>query len=161
MTVVNTFGSTAPIVSCLATPTLLTIPTTFPRAIRSSARSCVFWRSARSASINTPGKFADELLATPITDHPPSTGASAVARPMPFDAPVMTMDLTIAAAQLLPSLPACRQATWRWRGETYPPTRPRRVVQAPSRSHNSSPMPLYQQWGVRRDRYVGQGRGPE
>jgi hypothetical protein len=48
------------------------------------------------------GEICGQLLATPITDHPPSTRASAVARPMPFDAPVMTMDLTMAAAQLLP-----------------------------------------------------------
>ncbi len=31
-----------------------------------------------------------------------------VARPMPFEAPVVTIDLTMAAAQLLPSLPAGR-----------------------------------------------------
>lgn len=60
-----------------------------------------FSRSARSTSINTPGKSAGEFLAAPISDHPPFTRASAVARPIPFDAPVMTMDLTMGAAQLL------------------------------------------------------------
>jgi len=51
-------------------------------------------------SLSKPGKFAGELLATLITDHPPSIRASAVGRPMPFDGPVMTTDLTMAAAQL-------------------------------------------------------------
>jgi hypothetical protein len=39
MTAANASGSMAPMVSCLARPTLLTIPSMFPRAIRSSARA--------------------------------------------------------------------------------------------------------------------------
>jgi hypothetical protein len=50
--------------------------------------------------MNTPGKCRGELRATPMTDQPCSAKRSAAARPIPFDAPVMTMDLRITSPQI-------------------------------------------------------------
>ncbi len=57
MTVANTSGSTAPIVSWLPRPTLLTIPSTWPRASKSLAKAWVFSRSARSVPMDTLGEI--------------------------------------------------------------------------------------------------------
>ena len=43
-----------------------------------------------------PWKLRRRIRAMPITDHPCAANRSAVALPMPFDAPVTTMDLVMA-----------------------------------------------------------------
>jgi hypothetical protein len=79
----------------------------YPEAPDSLTRSCSRlqmprYRVPRLAllSMNTPGKDRGELRATPITDQSCSTKASAAARPIPFDAQVITMNFVINAIPL-------------------------------------------------------------